>query len=106
MRICGARQRFDAGLKVVAEIAERWSAAESIGCPMKYRLPALSYETQGSVTRPNRGGPPWQALHGTSGSLAQLAAPFVDRHELSPRAPPSGQRSCWDTPTIAAGFVG
>jgi hypothetical protein len=38
--------------------------------------------------------------------LDQLAAPLVDAQEVSPRAPPSGQRSCWDAPVISAGFIG
>jgi hypothetical protein len=40
MRICGARQLVP--FQVVTEMAEIPSAAESIGCPMKYRLPASS----------------------------------------------------------------
>ena len=40
IRIFGGRH--DVPFQDVTEIAEMPSAAESIGCPMKYRLPALS----------------------------------------------------------------
>ena len=58
------------------------------------------------MTRPNRAGPPWQALHGTSASLTSSSrrSRKSTRSGRGRRRPASGP--CCETPTISDGLVG